>query len=236
MKFVKSEKYKELFTSELLMGPNPIKMLEELTRGINISPDMRVLDLGCGKGLTTIFLAKEFGAQVFAFDLWITAAENYRRFRALGLDDRVIPIHGDANDMPFAEEYFDAVISVDSYNYFGREENFWGEKLLPLVKPGGTIALAFPGLKEELPVVPDEMLLSWTPEDIGTMHSLEWWRALLEKSDKAVIDSIFEMECFDEAWADWLASENEYAVNDAPAMKAGAGKYMNLTAITARRK
>ena len=36
---------------------------------------MKILDLGCGKGLTSIFLAKEFGVQVYATDLWITAAE-----------------------------------------------------------------------------------------------------------------------------------------------------------------
>ena len=35
-----------------------------------LEPGMRVLDLGCGKGLSSIFLAKEFGVQVWAADLW----------------------------------------------------------------------------------------------------------------------------------------------------------------------
>ena len=83
---------------------------------------MRVLDLGCGRGLTSAYLADTFGVQVFALDLWIPATENYLRFRELGLDSRIIPLHGDAWNMPFAEEYFDAVVSIDSYHYFGRDE------------------------------------------------------------------------------------------------------------------
>lgn len=48
-----------------------------------INKGMRVLDLGCGKGLTSVFLAEEFGVQVFAVDLWTTATENYNRLRKL---------------------------------------------------------------------------------------------------------------------------------------------------------
>ena len=69
------------------MGPNSLKMLEELTCGMDLKPGMKVLDLGCGKGLTSIFLAKEFGVTVYATDLWIGATENYERFKDLGLAD-----------------------------------------------------------------------------------------------------------------------------------------------------
>lgn len=33
--------------------------------------------------------------------------------------DRVIPIHADANELPYADEYFDAIVSIDAYHYFG---------------------------------------------------------------------------------------------------------------------
>ena len=85
MKYPKSEQYDKQFLLENMMGPNALKILEELTEGIKLTSDMKILDLGCGKGLTSIFLAKEFGVQVYATDLWITAAENFERFKKLGL-------------------------------------------------------------------------------------------------------------------------------------------------------
>ena len=41
------------------------------------------------------------------------------RIRDNGQEDKIIPIHGDAMDMPFAKDYFDTVVSVDAYHYFG---------------------------------------------------------------------------------------------------------------------
>lgn len=220
-----------------MMSPNAITLLKELSCQIPLEPSMRVLDLGCGRGLTSAYLADTFGVQVFALDLWIPATENYLRFRELGLDSRIIPLHGDAGNMPFAEEYFDAVVSVDSYHYFGRDEKYMDSCLAPLVKHGGLIALALPGLKKELTDgLPPEMALSWTEEDIETIHSAGWWAELLSKSREVELLSVREMDSFDECWADWLACDNPYAVGDRRAMEAGAGKYMNFISAVCRRK
>jgi cyclopropane fatty-acyl-phospholipid synthase-like methyltransferase len=237
LNFPKSQKYDKQFISDNLMGPNALKMVEELTLNLDLQPGMRVLDLGCGKGLTSIFLAKEFGVQVFATDLWITATENYGRFKQVGLDKQIIPIHADANALPYADEYFDAVISVDAYYYFGKNETFMDEKLAPLIKPDGIIALAFPGFKKDIHEhLPPEFLLSWTAEDLETFHSCEWWSNLFSKSKKIRLDKIGELSCHDESWADWLATDNPYAVKDRPSMAAGTGKYMNLISVLATRK
>ena len=64
------EKYKKYFTKEYLMGPNSVRLLEEMLDRYPLERGMRVLDLGCGKGLTSLFLAKEAGVNVFATDLW----------------------------------------------------------------------------------------------------------------------------------------------------------------------
>ncbi len=237
MEFTKSAKYDKQFVTENLMGPNSLKMIEELTSSLDLHSGMRVMDLGCGKGLTSVFLAKEFGLQVYATDLWITATENYHRFKQLGLDSLIIPVHADANELPYAQEYFDAIISVDAYYYFGREESFMDDKIAPYVKPGGLIALAFPGFKKDIhDHLPPEFLLSWKAEDLDTFRSVSWWRKLLEKSEKIEIQSIEEMSCHDECWKDWLESDIDYAVNDRKSMNAGAGKYMNMISVIARRK
>lgn len=223
------------FLLKNMMGPNAVTMVDELTRDLPLGGAKRILDLGCGTGLTSIRLAERFPACIFALDLWIPAAENYERLRALGLDERIIPLHGDATDPPFADGYFDAVVSVDAYHYFGRDPDYLDTHLAPLVKPGGLLALAFPGTKWDLETLPPEMALSWTAEDIATLPSLAWWTRLFSQAKRAKLLSITEMACFDEAWRDWLKSDNPYAVHDRPAMEAGAGKYMNLIAAVLER-
>ena len=237
MKYIKTAEYDKQFLLDNMMGPNAVKIVEELTAGLALKPGMRVLDLGCGKGMTSIFLAKEFGVQVFAHDLWVGATENYERFKSFNLDNLIIPVYGDALEMPYADKYFDAVISADAYQYFGETESYMDEKLAPLVKKGGIIAIAVPGVKKELNgSLPVEMSYSWTAEDLSTFHSCEWWRDLLTKSQEIEISSVSEMQGMDEFWDDWLACDNEYAVRDRPAMEAGAGKYMNFVAIIAGKK
>ena len=237
MNFTKSNQYDKQFVRENLMGPNPLKIVEELTDNLDLRSGMRVLDLGCGKGLTSIFLATEFGVQVYAVDLWIGATENHVRFQQTGLDNQIIPIHADAADLPFADAYFDAVISVDAYHYFGRDAAFMDEKLAPFVKPGGLIALAFPGFKKDIhDNLPPEFLLSWNAEDLDTFHCCEWWRSLLSQAQTIRLQSITEMECFEESWRDWLSSDIDYAVNDRKSMEAGAGNYMNMISVIASKK
>ena len=140
MDFDVTGKYDKTFIQENMMGPNSIIILEELTGKIPLKKGMRVLDLGCGNGLTSIFLAKEYGVKVFALDLWISATDNYSRFRELGLEDLIVPIHADAHSMPFSDKYFDVVISVDAYHYFGNNDTFFNEKIQPLLKSNGIFA------------------------------------------------------------------------------------------------
>ncbi|MDY0129768.1 MAG: class I SAM-dependent methyltransferase, partial [Methanosarcina vacuolata] len=67
--FTKSNKYDFDFAKENMMGPNSMKILEEVSESLKLEKGMRILDLGCGRGLTSIFLAKEYDVTVFATDL-----------------------------------------------------------------------------------------------------------------------------------------------------------------------
>jgi len=238
MRYVKSEKYNTPALQAKIMGPNPIKLEEELLLDHQIPAHAVVCDLGSGQGLTSVFLAKEYGFTVYAADLWSDPAENRAFFDAMGLDRRqIIPVKADATNLPFEKNFFDAVVSTDSYNYFGRDERYLDDKLLPFVKPGGLVYIAIPGMKRDChDHLPEELLLSWTPEQLDYMHDVDYWRGIVSQCRGAEVLSMREMESNDEVWADWLAQDNEYAVGDRRSMEAGGGKYLNFIAIVLRKK
>ena len=230
MKYERSMNYNALM--DKIMGPNPIKLTEELMLENRTRAGSSVMDLGSGQGLTSIFLAREYGFKVYAADLWSDPEENRKFFAEMGLDGKVIPVKADATALPFEKDFFDAVVSVDSYNYFGRDENYLDEKLLPFVKRGGYVYIAIPGMKADChDDLPKELLLSWTPEQMEYMRDTRYWAGIAAKSRSARIISIREMESNDEVWRDWLACENEYSINDRKSMNAGAGKYLNFISM-----
>ena len=187
-----------------IMGPNPLKLCEELLCDADVAKGSRVCDLGSGTGITSVMLAREYGLDVYAVDLWSDPDENRASFREMGVsDERIHPIKANAAEgLPFEPEFFDAVVSIDSYNYFGRDPHYLGERLLPYVKSGGRIYLSIPGMVRDchdaLPAIED-------------MH---------------------QMACTPEAWADWIICDNEYAQGDRAAVEAGALEYLNTIAVT----
>lgn len=238
MEYKLSKKYMTKEFEEKIMGPNPIKLEEELLINAKIKSGDIVCDLGSGMGLTSIFLAKEFGAKVFATDLWSDPEENMKFFVEQGLTkDNIVPIKADATNLDFPPEFFDSIVSIDSYNYFGRDKDYLDQKLLPYLKKGGYVCVAIPGMKQDCHAnLPKELLLSWTPEQLEYMHDTNWWTNIVEYSKDCEIVSIKEMQSNKEVWDDWLKQENEYAINDRKSMNAGAGKYFNFIQIILRKK
>ena len=238
MKYIKTEKYNNELINQKIMGPNPLKLEEELMKDNKIKAGSVVMDLGSGQGITSVFLAKEYGFKVYAADLWSEPKENQEFFEQMGLNkENIIAVKADATDLPFEKEFFDAVVCTDSYNYFGRDEKYLDEKLLPYVKKEGYIYIAIPGMKKDChDNIPKELLLSWTPEQLDYIHDIEYWKNIISKSKDSEVISISEMESNEECWNDWLKCDNEYAKNDKKAIDAGAGKYLNFIAIVLKKK
>jgi len=224
--------YTSEFAQNNMMGPNSLRIIDELLDNYKFEKGIRILDLGCGRGLTSIFLAQKYNVTVFAVDLWIEATENYERFKSISLEEKIIPIHADAHELPFANEYFDAVVSIDSYHYYGCEPDYLSKHLIPLVKISGKIFIGIPGLQKEFSNgIPEELVPFW--ENDMNFHSCGWWINLWANESAVKIDECHEMKCMKEAWADWLMCKNEYAERDIEMMKAEGGKYFNLVGIKA---
>ena len=239
MNYPKSEKYNNPELMAKIMGPNPLKLAEELLSNHQIPAGSTVCDLCSGQGLTSVFLAKEYeDFKVYAADLWSDPAENKKFFDEMGLNEnQIVPVKADATALPFNDEFFDAVVSVDSYNYFGRDTAYLDEKLLPFVKSGGYVYIAVPGMKKDChDHLPEELLLSWNEEQLDYIHDAEYWRNIVSACNLAEVVDIHEMESNEEVWADWLCQDNEYAAGDRKTMEAGGGKYLNFIAIVLKKK
>ena len=214
--YPKTRKYEKDWINENRMGPNPVLLLEELCEQLDLRPGMKVLDMGCGKGLTSIFLAKEFGVIVFANDLWISATDNLRRFREADVDNLVFPIHAEAHALPYANGFFDVAVFVDSYHYYGACEHYFPCVYSKLVKPGGQFGIVVPGYTKEYenghPDSHWDFILKqrekaksevWLPnqnsdelwgEDMFTFHSKEWWRNMWNKTRLVDITACYDIE------------------------------------------
>ncbi|HEY1710879.1 MAG TPA: hypothetical protein VGG10_21625, partial [Rhizomicrobium sp.] len=84
-RFPRASAYDTDWVVENLMGPNVLWLAEFLAEAVPLKPGMRILDLGCGKAVSSIFFAREFGVDVTAADLWIKPTENQKRIDAAGL-------------------------------------------------------------------------------------------------------------------------------------------------------
>lgn len=238
MEYTKTEKYNNDLINQKIMGPNPLKLEEELMQNNKTAERSIVMDLGSGQGITSVFLAKEYNFKVYAADLWSNSEENQKFFEQMGLsEENIIAIKADATDLPFEKEFFDAVVSTDSYNYFGRNEKYLDEKLLPYIKEDSYVYIVVPGMKKDCHNnIPKELLLSWTPEQLDYIHDIEYWKNIVSKSKNSRIVSIYEMESNEECWNDWIKCDNEYSINDRKSIEAGALKYLNFIGIILQKK
>lgn len=208
--------YQKYISEETMMGPSSVRILEELLRQcpLQLTPDDQILDLGCGRGLTSFVIAKETGAKVYANDLWVGADENRERFIKWGVDRQVIPVCEDANDLHFIEKQFNAMFSIDAYHYFAGESGFFENNIMPFIKDGGIILIGIPGIKDQFEGRSDELLSDWLGEDAHMFKSPKRWKEIIGNNNRILSLRTWEMECFDQAWSEWLKMDNEFANGD----------------------
>jgi SAM-dependent methyltransferase len=215
-------------------GANSLMLTEWLAESLELRPGMRVLDLGCGRAASSIFLRREFGVQVWATDLWISAAENIQRIRDAEVEDGVFAIHADARALPFGREFFDTIVSIDSYPYYGTDD-FYLSYLGRLVKQGGAIGIAGAGLMREIDGSMPEHLRKWWTPDLWCLHSAPWWRRQWEKTgivDVRVADTMAD------GWQRWIEWHDLVAPDNAvelEALRADKGQYLGYVRVVGRR-
>jgi len=243
--FPRSNGYDPDWVLDGWMGPNPLWLAEWLTQELPLESGDRVLDLGCGKALTSVFLAREFDVRVHAVDLWVSADDNWKRVVAAGAQDRVMAVHAEAHALPFGAGCFDAVVSVDAWQYFGTDVMYL-QYLTRFVKPGGLIGIVVPGLAKPFPggVAPEHLTRPqahgkpFWEDECACFLPADWWRRHFEQT--GFVD-VLTADLQPDGWRHWrdmeVAAEQADASpfpSDAEALEADAGEYIGFVRVVAR--
>jgi SAM-dependent methyltransferase len=214
---------------------HPLWMAEWLAEALDLRPGMRVLDLGCGRALSSVFLRREFGVQVWATDLWFSPSENLRRIRDAGVEDGVFPLRADARALPYAADFFDAAVSLDSFVYYGTDDLYLNS-LARLVRPGGLVGIAGAGLVREFDGPVPAHLAGWWTADMWCLHTAGWWRRHWGRTDVLDITAADALADGWRLWLDWhrvIAPDNGAEIR---ALEADAGAYLGYVRVVGRRR
>ena len=214
---------------------NPLWMTEWLAESLNLQPGMRVLDLGCGRAMSSVFLRREFGVQVWATDLWFNAAENSQRIRDAGVEDGVFAIHADARSLPFAAGFFDAIVSIDSFVYYGTDDLYLNY-LARFVKPGGHVGIAGAGLMREMDGPLPVHLREWWTADMWCLRSAAWWQRHWGRTGVVDIEVADTLPDGWRLWVDWLRLVAPDNATEIRALESDSGSHLGYVRVVGRRK
>lgn len=238
-RFPRSAEYDLHWVQKNEMGPNVLWMTEALTQIMELKPGMRVLDIGCGTAMSSIFLVREFDVQVFATDPWIKATDNWKRIKEMGVEDKVFPIFSWAQNLPYADEFFDAVVSFDSYHYFGTDAHSLEFHILRLLKRGGQIGIVSPASPKEVPIpLPKHLGEEWY-----WLNSVNWWRRHWERYPDIELQIAEELTEGWDLWVRWHRFLEAYGSRNRPeeapeydVLVADGGEYLGFIRMLGRRR
>lgn len=216
-------------------GANSLWLTEWLAEAMELRPGMRVLDLGCGRGASSVFLHLEYGVDVWATDLWFSADERWARIRDADVGQHVFSVSADARRVPFPAGFFDAVVSIDAFSYFGTDDLYAGY-LVRFLRPRGQLGIAGAGLTRELDVDPPEHLRAWWEPSMACLHSAPWWQRHWARSGVLTVEVADTMPDGWLAWLDWqraISPDNRVEID---ALSADRGEYLGYVRAVARRR
>lgn len=218
-------------------GANSLWLTEWLTSALELKAGMHVLDLGCGRAASSIFLAREFGVTVWAADLWFSPTENSQRIRDAGLARNVFPIQADARALPFAANFFDAIVSIDAFPYFGTDHHYLNY-LARFVRPGGIVAIAQAGFIDEIAGEVPPHLSKWLQAEpsLWSLHSPVWWRQHWEQTGIVDVEIADSLPDGWQHWVEWhraVAPDNRLEIET---VETDAGRHLGYNRLVGRRR
>jgi tocopherol O-methyltransferase len=125
-----------------------IQLIEHLAQLANLKTGSRILDIGCGFGGSSLYLAKKYGASTTGITISPVQVQMAKEAAAKkNLDASFLLM--DAEDLQFAQP-FDMLWSVESISHYHDPRKFFASAV-KFLKPGGCFALTDWFRKENIP-------------------------------------------------------------------------------------
>ncbi len=177
-----------------------LEATEELMELCHVSEGKYILDVGCGAGVTPSFIVKRYGCRVVGVDISEGMIETSRERAAReGVADRAEFRVADAQDLPFEDNLFDAVIT-ESVTAFPEDKQRAVKEYVRVTKPGGYVGLNESTWRKVPP--PPEMVV-WASQDLGACVkplTSDEWVGLMEGAGLSDIGvRIYEVDVRNEA-------------------------------------
>ncbi|HEY5106364.1 MAG TPA: class I SAM-dependent methyltransferase [Caulobacteraceae bacterium] len=192
------------------MGPGGLFLAARMLREVAAAPTMRIMDLGCGRGATSVFLAERLDATIHSVDLWNSAEERLALIERHGLQDRITPLQLDVTRrLPFAAGYFDLIFCMDAFHYFGARRGVLA-RLAGHLKPGGQLVVGNPCFDRELKGAPPAAYVEPWASEFSKYHSPAWWGRRLRGTGLFADVRVQEAEDGKALWDDDLLYDLEH--------------------------
>ncbi len=190
-----------------------------------------------------MFLAREYGVEVVAADWWISTDEAAQVFAEAGVSDRVQPVRAEAHALPFEPDSFDAIVSIDAFEYFGTADSYL-PYLVRFLRPGGQLGMATPAMTQEvrdLGAIPAHIkaVVGW---EAIAWHTADWWRFQWEITELVTVTSARLQPDGWQDWRLWALARAEHQpggrASKRPTLEmlnTDGGEFLTFALITARR-